>query len=116
MYNPYYTMVGQHMCRESHAFQITLQYCLWDFLREIGENQVGGTEMIANLDTGANSTDSKAASSSKLHNVAHAYAWWAAKGCISLGVLKVRYATHLLFAVRLNSLLGCPTRFSQSEG
>jgi nucleolar MIF4G domain-containing protein 1 len=88
-YNPYYTMIGQHLCRGSPSFQITLQYCLWDFLREIGEDEVGGTTTGSNLGAGVGAADKKATSSSKIQNVAHAYGWWTAKGSIGLSVLKV---------------------------
>ena len=84
-------MIGQHLCRGSHSFQITLQYCLWDFLCEIGENEVGGTTTTANLGAGAGigAVNKKASSCPKIRNIAYAYGWWVAKGSISLSVLKV---------------------------
>src|SRR5579863_9927930 len=30
-FNPYYAFVCQHLCRTSHSYKITLQFCLWDF-------------------------------------------------------------------------------------
>ncbi|KAJ8072377.1 suppressor of glycerol defect [Marasmius tenuissimus] len=86
-YNPYYTLVCQHLCQFSHSYKITLQYCLWDFLRDMGETEVGGVEVIKNLkeDEGF---DVKTISSSRIRNVAKAYAWWIAKDCINLSVLK----------------------------
>ncbi|KAL0574986.1 suppressor of glycerol defect [Marasmius crinis-equi] len=86
-YNPYYTLVCQHLCQFSHSYKITLQYCLWDFLRDMGETEVGGMEVIKNLaqDEGF---DIKTISSSRMRNVAKAYAWWIAKDCINLSVLK----------------------------
>ena len=82
-------MIGQHLCRGSHSFQITLQYCLWDFLREIGENEVGGITTTANLGAGIGAVNKKVASCPKIRNIAYAYGWWVAKGSISLSVLKV---------------------------
>ncbi|KAJ2965203.1 hypothetical protein NUW54_g14197 [Trametes sanguinea] len=41
-YNPYYALVVQQLCRLSHSHKITLQFCLWDFLRDMGESTVGG--------------------------------------------------------------------------
>ncbi|KAJ7650126.1 hypothetical protein FB45DRAFT_887044 [Roridomyces roridus] len=81
-YNPYYTLVCQHLCRSSHSYKITLQFCLWDFLRDMGEVNVGGAEIIKNLkdDEGF---DVKSISSTRLKNVAKAYAWWIAKDSIS---------------------------------
>jgi len=85
-------MIGQHLCQGSRSFQITLQYCLWDFLREIGEDDVGGATTITNLGPGIDEADKKkTVASSKIQNVAHAYGWWTAKGSISLSVLKVYY-------------------------
>jgi nucleolar MIF4G domain-containing protein 1 len=76
------------LCRSSHSYKITLQFCLWDFLRDLGEANVGGAEVIKNLkeDDGF---DVKSISSTRMKNVAKAYAWWIAKDCITLGILKV---------------------------
>ncbi|KAH9935250.1 hypothetical protein B0H21DRAFT_780860 [Amylocystis lapponica] len=63
-HNPYYTLVGQQLCRSSHAHKVTLQFCLWDFLRGLGETHHAD------------------------RNVARAYAWWIAKDCCTLAVLK----------------------------
>ena len=38
-YNPYYTLVLNHLCSESYSHRFTLQYALWDLLRgDVGEN------------------------------------------------------------------------------
>ncbi|KAF5367452.1 hypothetical protein D9758_003658 [Tetrapyrgos nigripes] len=89
-YNPYYTLVCQHLCGLSHSYKITLQYCLWDFLRSLGESNVGGVEVIKNLKDGGGDEgfDVKSISSTRMRNVAKAYAWWIAKDCITLAVLK----------------------------
>ncbi|KAF7316744.1 MIF4G/MA4-domain-containing protein [Mycena chlorophos] len=86
-YNPYYTLVCQHLCRSSHSYKITLQFCLWDFLRDLGEVNVGGAEIVKNLkdDDGF---DLKSVSSTRLANVAKAYGWWIAKHCVTLAILK----------------------------
>ncbi|ORY29367.1 hypothetical protein BCR39DRAFT_532516 [Naematelia encephala] len=41
-YNPYYTLILQHLCAGSYDHRFTLQYALWDFLREIegGDKEV----------------------------------------------------------------------------
>ncbi|KAH9178229.1 hypothetical protein EDB89DRAFT_2111852 [Lactarius sanguifluus] len=87
-YNPYYAFVGQHLCRTSHSYKITLQFCLWDFLRGIGESSVGGAEVVKNLKGGEDDFEVKDISSTKTNNVANAYAWWVAKGCVTLSVFK----------------------------
>ncbi|KAG6896315.1 hypothetical protein C0992_009105 [Termitomyces sp. T32_za158] len=86
-YNPYYTLVCQQLCRTSHSYKITLQFSLWDFLRELGETSVGGTELIKSLkdDDGF---DLKNTSSTRIRNVARAYGWWIAKDCVTLLILK----------------------------
>jgi hypothetical protein len=89
-YNPYYTLVCQYLCRSSHSYKVTLQYCLWDFLRGLGEREVGGAEVMKNLTHAENSFNVKNISSTRMKNVARAYAWWIAKDCCSLTVLKVR--------------------------
>ncbi|KAK0450247.1 hypothetical protein EV421DRAFT_2008053 [Armillaria borealis] len=89
-YNPYYTLVCQHLCRSSHSYKVTLQFCLWDFLRDLGEEEVGGAEVIKSIKEsgGSQSFDLKSISSTRLRNVARAYAWWISKGCVTLAILK----------------------------
>lgn len=87
IYNPYYTFVGQQLCRTSHSHKITLQFCLWDFLRDLGETNVGGEEMIKNLDD-ATGFDLDKISTARLRNVARAYAWWIVKDSVTLAILK----------------------------
>ncbi|KAF7312428.1 MIF4G/MA4-domain-containing protein [Mycena indigotica] len=87
-YNPYYTLVAQHLCRSSHSYKITLQFCLWDFLRDLGEVNVGGAEIMKNLKDNEDGFDVKNISSSRMRNVARAYAWWIAKDCLTLAILK----------------------------
>ncbi|KAI9574026.1 hypothetical protein HD554DRAFT_2252704 [Boletus coccyginus] len=85
-YNPYYALVCQQLCQRSHAYKITLQFCLWDFLRDLGETRVGGAEVIKNLKD--DRFDLKTVSSSRMKNVAKAYGWWIAKDCCSITILK----------------------------
>ena len=76
----------------SHSYKITLQFCLWDFLRDLGETNVGGAEVLKNMkDDGAVlGFDLKKISDTRMRNVAKAYAWWLAKDCVTLAILKVR--------------------------
>ncbi|KIK62995.1 hypothetical protein GYMLUDRAFT_163506 [Collybiopsis luxurians FD-317 M1] len=89
-YNPYYVLICQHLCSLSHSHKITLQYCLWDFLRDLGETNAGGAEVIKSLQEGGSGDDFgiKSISSTRVRNMAKAYAWWIAKDSISLSVLK----------------------------
>jgi hypothetical protein len=90
-YNPYYTLVCQRLCRSSHSYKVTLQFCLWDFLRDLGEHKVGGAEVLKHLshDGSQNSFNVKSISSTRMKNIAKAYAWWIAKDGVSLAILKV---------------------------
>lgn len=72
--------------KTAHSYQITLQYALWDLLRDMGETSVGGTERLA---AGSEATG-EPVSSRKSRNTARAYGWWLAKGTLSLTILKVR--------------------------
>jgi len=109
-YNPYYTLVCQHLCRSSHSYKVTLQFCLWDFLRDLGEANVGGAEVIKNMkDEGG--FDVKSISSTRMMNVARAYAWWISKDCVTLGILKpvdftiLKPQTHKFLKEMLTQLL-----------
>lgn len=85
-YNPYYTLVCQQLCRTSHAYKITLQFSLWDFLRDLGEKNVGGAAVVKNVNE--DDFDLKVISNTRLQNIAKAYAWWIAKDSVTLAVLK----------------------------
>ncbi|KAG2154054.1 hypothetical protein DEU56DRAFT_952103, partial [Suillus clintonianus] len=87
-YNPYYTLVCQHLSQRSHSYKITLQFCLWDFLRDLGETSVGGVEVIKSLKDSDTGFDVKTMSPSRMKNVAKAYAWWIAKDCCTLTIFK----------------------------
>ncbi|EJF64960.1 MIF4G-domain-containing protein [Dichomitus squalens LYAD-421 SS1] len=88
-YNPYYALVGQQLCRLSHAHKITLQFCLWDFLRDMGETTVGGAEILKNLSEDDRAGfNVKSISPTRMRNVARAFGWWIAKDCCTLAILK----------------------------
>ena len=46
VYNPYYTLIGTQLSKDSQDVRITLQYSLWDLLRDLGEKNVGGLSKI----------------------------------------------------------------------
>ncbi|KAJ1018055.1 hypothetical protein NDA16_004924 [Ustilago loliicola] len=91
VYNPYYTLIGQEVCRNDHGMRITLQYCLWDFLREIGQKEVGGEKFAAALftpDADEAEEGGKKVNPRRVSNLARAYAWWFTHDCLSLQALK----------------------------
>jgi len=87
-YNPYYTLIAQQLCRTSHSYKVTLQFCLWDFLRDLGETTVGGAEVLKNLKDG-DGFEIRNISGTRMANVAKAYGWWIAKDSCTLAILKV---------------------------
>ncbi|KAK4046926.1 suppressor of glycerol defect [Microbotryomycetes sp. JL201] len=105
VYNPYYSLVAQRLSAKSHSFQITMQYLLWDFFREIGEKSVGGEEMVKNV-ADDRSSGANAVSSTRIVNVAKLYAWCIAKDSLSLAVLKAGSA--IFFGKKID-----PVPFSQ---
>ncbi|ETS60580.1 hypothetical protein PaG_05432 [Moesziomyces aphidis] len=84
VYNPYYTLVAQEVCRNDHGMRITLQYCLWDFLRDIGQSEVGGEKFAA----AGFANEDKEVDPRRIANLARAYAWWITHDCLSLQALK----------------------------
>lgn len=77
---------------DSASTRITMQYCLWDYLRALGEKNVGGRTIIErdgadndwdDEDEGDEAADARAA------KIARAYGWWFAKGSLGINALKV---------------------------
>lgn len=76
---------------------MTLQFCLWDFLRDLGETGVGGAEVLKNLKDDVAGFDVGKISNTRVRNVARAYAWWLAKDACTLVILKV--CSFLMFDI-----------------
>lgn len=89
-YNPFYTLVMQHLLtasgKNSHSFAVTLQYSLWDLFREMGEENVGGAERLKSGSSAG--VGDKPLSSRRARNLSLAFGWWFAKGGLSLTSLK----------------------------
>ncbi|KAI9277837.1 hypothetical protein BY458DRAFT_504185 [Sporodiniella umbellata] len=83
-FNPYYMLVSKRLCEVDHSFKVTFQYCLWDFLRECGESDVGGLERTSS----ENFAESKDVRLSKIVNMAKFYAPLIADGALTLAILK----------------------------
>lgn len=103
-YNPYYVLVGQHLAHDHPGMRVTMQFALWDYFREIGERRVGGAKMVADDDDDALDSAAVAASEQaladaestrKLVHLARAYAYWFARGGLSLSALKTVDFTSL---------------------
>jgi nucleolar MIF4G domain-containing protein 1 len=78
-------LVSKRLCDTDHSFKVTFQYCLWDFLRECGENEVGGLERSNNeSEDGGN----KRIRLNRLMNMAKFYSSLVAEGSLTLAILK----------------------------
>ncbi|KAI8993342.1 hypothetical protein BDB01DRAFT_847232 [Pilobolus umbonatus] len=86
-FNPFYMLVSKRLCEVDHSFKVTFQYCLWDFLRECGETEVGGLERTA-TENDLDENEDKNIPLSKLMNMAKFYAALIADGALTLAVLK----------------------------
>jgi nucleolar MIF4G domain-containing protein 1 len=102
-------MIGQKLASESRSIQITMQFLLWDFFRELGEKEVAGQEMLKNLHHNQDDTqpdyndrDGSAVDLNKLHHFAWAYAWWIAKGALPITVLKVYFVSFSSIITAVN--------------
>ncbi len=80
LFNPYYALIGHHLCQQSHSHKVTLQFCFWDFLRSIGESGVGGSQMMENLAGDEDDFPTERVAATRIANVANAYAWWGGEG------------------------------------
>lgn len=97
LYNPYYTLVLARLL-QLHAHRFTFQYSLWDFFRELGEGDVGGTEVVrAFKESGGKAGGVKGRHVAKRHvrNWAKTYGWCIAKEGTTLAVLKPINFTRL---------------------
>lgn len=96
-FNPYYALVGQQLAVDDGGAKFTMQYCLWDFLRSLGQKECGGKSFSVDDNDDGDEEDGHGfdqgerseQSATKVQNVARAYAWWLAKGSLSLYALKV---------------------------
>ncbi|KAG0191281.1 suppressor of glycerol defect [Apophysomyces sp. BC1034] len=83
-FNPYYMLVSKRLCEYNHSFKVTYQYCLWDFLRDLGEADVGGLDRS----TEATRVGNSGIRLSRIVNMAKFYAYLIAQESLSLSVLK----------------------------
>lgn len=79
-------MISQKLCEHDHSFKITFQYCLWDFLRECGENDIGGMELVKTIQT---SSTAEKIPLRKIVNLSKLYAFLITGGQLSVIILKV---------------------------
>ncbi|RUS25886.1 hypothetical protein BC938DRAFT_471513, partial [Jimgerdemannia flammicorona] len=100
IHNPYYGLIANRLCGHNHSFKITFQYCLWDFLREMGETDVGGLEKVKSLES-LRVADSLVVPLRRTVNLAKFYAWLVSENALSLVILKSVNFTALRPSSRL---------------
>ncbi|KAJ1826563.1 suppressor of glycerol defect, partial [Coemansia sp. RSA 2599] len=84
-YNPYYTLVAFKLCCYHNSYRLTMQYALWDFLREMGEVDVGG---LSRIDRDDDEGSGAAVPLRRIVNMAKLFAWLIDKQVLSLLILK----------------------------
>jgi nucleolar MIF4G domain-containing protein 1 len=94
VFNPYYALVGERFCAYKHSFKVTFQYALWDFLRELGEEDVGGLGQ-QNARRSIEAADGTNVPIRRSVNLAKLYAWLIASGSLSLIMLKTVTFTRI---------------------
>ncbi|PIA17329.1 ARM repeat-containing protein, partial [Coemansia reversa NRRL 1564] len=105
-YNPFYTLVAQKLCAYHSTYRLTMQYALWDLLRELGETDVGGLGRIGRDEADAGT----AVPLRRVVNLAKMYAWLIDKQALSLLVLKtvtfakVEVQARVFFQVMFSTL------------
>lgn len=127
VYNPYYCLVGWKLGCDDTSTRITMQFALWDYLREIGEKSVGGRSVVrdaesdgqdADFDDPQETKDAASTSTTRLWHMSRCYGWWIAKGALSLSVLRTidfaslqsAKAVNFLRLLFLHMLLSCQTQ------
>ncbi|KAJ2783267.1 suppressor of glycerol defect [Coemansia javaensis] len=87
-YNPYYTLVAYKLCAYHNTYQLTMQYALWDFMRELGETDVGGLGRLSQDDGGDGGGGGATVPLRRIVNLAKMYAWLVDRQVLSLLILK----------------------------
>ena len=91
-------MISQKLCEYDHSFKITFQYCLWDFLRECGENDIGGLELVKNVPS---TTTVEKVPLRRIVNLSKLYALLLTGGQLSVIILKVSFILSYIFLFSL---------------
>lgn len=77
--------MANRLCSHDHSFKVTFQYCLWDFLRECGEPDVGGLERSRNIEA---PVETGKVTLRKVVNTARFYAFLVSENALTLAILK----------------------------
>lgn len=77
--------MANRLCNHDHSNKVTFQYCLWDFLRECGEPDVGGLEKSRNTEA---PSETEKMSLRRIVNTAKFYAFLVSENALTLTILK----------------------------
>ncbi|EIW72369.1 hypothetical protein TREMEDRAFT_25710, partial [Tremella mesenterica DSM 1558] len=88
VYNPYYTLILNHLCSSSYSHRFTLQYALWDFLRELGEDISGESSHPSGKLT-------RSVGKERIVNLAKTLAYLVARNSIDLTIFRILDFTSL---------------------
>ena len=91
VYNPFYTLIAHKLCSYNYSFKVTLQYALWDFMREMGESDVGGLGRLESMGSGDEglgdgegvNDDDQQVPLRRIANIAKFYGWLVNKQSLS---------------------------------
>ncbi|CAG8610468.1 20798_t:CDS:10, partial [Cetraspora pellucida] len=96
--NPYYSLIAQRLCDYDHSFKVTFKYCLWDFLRECGEGDIGGIgETMNNM---PENNSSEKISLRRIVNLAKLFAW-----LITVTFTKLQSQSCLFFQLLFSNII-----------
>lgn len=95
-YNPYYTYIAKGLA-DRHGMRISLQFCLWDFLRDCGEDEVG---QIGTRESESESGGSERPSMRKVINVAKFFGTLLGLSIMPITVLKTLTFSRLQVLTR----------------
>ncbi|CAO1613910.1 unnamed protein product [Sympodiomycopsis kandeliae] len=93
-YNPYYSLIGKQLCNTGgemkKSFTITMQFCLWDYLRSLGEKSVGGKSVTTGDDEEEDpeQDEEQEGGETKLWNLSKCYAYWLSHAVVDLTILR----------------------------
>lgn len=109
VFNLYYALIAHRLCSDDYSYKVTLQYSLWDFMREMGEKDVGGLGRVGGIndDNDDENFDFEGNNEQQIPlrrivNIAKFYGWLFSKQSLSLTVLKVKYYYYYYYFLTIN--------------
>jgi hypothetical protein len=101
-YNPYYTLILNNLCAESYDHRFTLQYALWDLIKELDTSKKG--------DDREKEKERSRGLRRKAGNVGRCLGYIVARGGVDITVFKVSSGFGMFFPVIWNIGGNCEIR------